>query len=77
METAQAKPSSQIVFVPKEEETPHLCSDYQMLNAVKIWDSYAKLHMDRCIDSLSVKTVFSSLDANKGYLQMKISKRRS
>lgn len=42
-----------------------------MLNALKKRDSYPILCMDECIDSLGEATIFSALDADSGYWQIK------
>lgn len=45
---------------------------YRKLNAVTKPDSYQKLRMDKCIESVGEAAIFSAMDANSGYWQVEI-----
>lgn len=46
--------------------------DYWKLNAVSLRDFYQISPMDECLDPLKDATMFSTLDANRGYWQVEI-----
>lgn len=73
-EPAQKELAPTIVFVPKENGTLSFGVDYWKLNAVTIWGSYRVPRMDECFDSLGDATIFSTLDATWGFLQVKTAK---
>lgn len=69
---AQNKWTAPIILVPKEDKTLQLCFDCRKLNASTKRVSYPTFHMIKFIDLLGEAAVFSALDANSGYLQIKI-----
>lgn len=60
-----------VVYAPKKYGNPIFCSDYQKSNAVAKHDSYPVPLMDECFDALDTFTVFSALDGNIVYWQIK------
>ena len=72
IEPSSADWASPVVFVPKKYGTLRFCVDYMKLNAVTRRDSYPLPRMDECIDSLGEATIFSTLDCNSGYWQVKV-----
>ena len=64
--------TSPLVFIPKKDDTMLLCVDHRKLNAVTFRDSYPLPRMDEGIDFLDNATVFTTLDCNNGYWQVKI-----
>lgn len=63
------------MFAPKNDGSLRFCVDDRKLNAVTVGDSYPLHRMDWCIDSPGEATIFSTLDANSGYWQIKIEKK--
>lgn len=59
-------------FIPKRHGTLFFCVDYQNLNFVTVEESYPLPRMDSFIDSLKDAQGFWTLDADSGYLQIKV-----
>jgi hypothetical protein len=73
IEPAESEWASPIVLIPKPDGSLRFCVDYRKLNAITVRDQYALPRLDDCIDSLGEARVFSTLDANSGYWQIKVS----
>lgn len=56
----------------KKDGTLRICIDYPKLKAVTIWDWYPILRMGKCSGSLRDPTIFSTLDADSEYWQVKV-----
>lgn len=72
IEPAQTEWAAPFVFVPEQDGTLRFRGDYRKLNALTTRDSYTILCMNECIDSVVKRNVFSKLNANSGYWQIKI-----
>lgn len=59
--------------MPKKDVTLPFCLDYSRLNAVAIiGDGYPIQHVDECIASLGYASMYSTLDADCGFWQVKV-----
>jgi hypothetical protein len=63
-----------VVLVPKADGSMRFCIDYRKCNSVTERDVSPLSRMDDCIDSLGDARVFSTLDENAGYWQIRVSK---
>ncbi|KAJ9511737.1 hypothetical protein QJQ45_022601 [Haematococcus lacustris] len=61
-----------ILFVKKKSGELRMCLDYRQLNKITIRDQYPLPRIDDLFDKLSGCTVFSSLDLQAGYNQIRI-----
>ncbi|KAJ9520489.1 hypothetical protein QJQ45_000243 [Haematococcus lacustris] len=61
-----------ILFVKKKSGELRMCLDYRQLNKITIRDQYPLPRIDDLFDKLSGCTVFSSLDLQSGYNQIRI-----
>jgi hypothetical protein len=61
-----------ILFVGKKDGTLRMCVDYRALNAITVKNRYPLPRIDDLFDRLSGCSVFSSLDLQQGYNQIKI-----
>jgi hypothetical protein len=60
------------LFVKKKDKTLRLCINYQPLNAVTIKNKYLLPHIDVLFDQLVGAKVFSKIDLQSEYNQIKI-----
>ncbi|KAE8231080.1 hypothetical protein CF326_g3912 [Tilletia indica] len=65
-------PVSFPVLMVKQQTKWRFCVDYRHLNSATVPDRYPLPHIDAVFDTLTGKTVFSSLDALRGYHQMPV-----
>jgi hypothetical protein len=61
-----------MIFVPKKDVTQRLCMDYRALNKVTIKNKYPLPRIDDLFDQLRGACVFSKIDLQLGYHQLKI-----
>jgi hypothetical protein len=61
-----------VIFVLKEDGTQRLCVDYHALNEVTIKNKYLLPKIDDLFDQLHGVCVFSKIDLQSGYHQLKI-----
>jgi hypothetical protein len=61
-----------VIFVPNKDGTQRLCMDYHALNEVTIKNKYLLPRIDDLIDQLHGACVFSKIDLQSGYHQLKI-----
>ncbi|KAJ9509747.1 hypothetical protein QJQ45_011393 [Haematococcus lacustris] len=61
-----------VLFVQKKSGELRMCIDYRQLNKITIRDQYPLPRIDDLFDQLARKTVFSSLDLQASYHQIRI-----
>jgi hypothetical protein len=61
-----------MIFVPKKVGTQRLCVDYRALNEITIKNKYPLPRIDDLFDQLCGACVFSNIDIQLGYRQLKI-----
>jgi hypothetical protein len=61
-----------ILFAAKKDGTLRMCIDYRALNAVTVKNRYPLPRIDDLFDQLHGVRVFSSLDLQQGYNQVRI-----
>jgi hypothetical protein len=59
-------------FVPKKDDTQRLCLDYRALNEVTVENKYPLPRIDDLFDQLWGVCVFSKIDLQSGYHQLKV-----
>jgi hypothetical protein len=63
---------SPVLFVKKNDGSLQMCVDYRPLNAVTIKNKYPLPRIDVLFDQLASANVFSKIDLQSGYHQIKI-----
>jgi hypothetical protein len=61
-----------VIFVPKKDGTQRLCVDYHALNEVTVKNKCPLPRIDNLFDQLHGACVFSKIDLQSGYHQLKI-----
>jgi hypothetical protein len=61
-----------MIFVPKKDGTQRLCVDYRALNEVTVKNKYPLPRIDGLFDQLYGACVFSKIDLQSGYHQLKV-----
>ena len=67
--------ASPIVLVPKKDGSHRLCVDYRRLNGVTRKDAYPLPTISSIVGNLGDARYFTTLDASKGYLQVRMGER--
>jgi hypothetical protein len=75
IEPANGPWASRLVLVVKKDGTTRVCVDYRGLNDKTITDAYPAPVLDQAVEALAGNLWFSSLDAEKGYYQVRMSDR--
>nr|ABG66123.1 retrotransposon protein, putative, Ty3-gypsy subclass [Oryza sativa Japonica Group] len=61
-----------VIFVEKKDKTKRMCVDYRALNEVTIKNKYPLPRIDDLFDQLKGPKVFSKIDLQSGYHQLRI-----
>lgn len=61
-----------VVLAQKKDEILCFCVNYHCLNTMTVRDDYPILRMDKCIVTLCIAVLFTTLDANSGYWQCEV-----
>ena len=61
-----------VIFVAKKSGELRMCVDYRALNQVTVKDKYPLPRIDDLLDRLQGASVFSSLDLQSGYHQVRV-----
>jgi hypothetical protein len=64
--------ASLVLFVEKKDKSKRLCVDYRSLNQVTIKNKYSLPRIEVLFEQLRVAQVFSKIDLNSGYQQLRI-----
>jgi hypothetical protein len=64
--------ASPVLFVEKKDKTKRLCVDYRALNQVTIKNKYPLSRIEVLFEQLRGAHVFSKIDLNSGYHQLRI-----
>lgn len=75
IEPAQGPWSSRLVLVPKPDGSTRVCVDYRGINEKTMTDAYPTPRVDHILETLSGNMWFSTMDAEKGYYQVRITER--
>ena len=66
--------ASPVVIVRKKDGALRFCVDYRRLNAVTRKDTFPLPRIDDLLDQLKGKKIFTTLDAKRGYWQIRVQK---
>lgn len=73
IEPANSPYGSPVLFVEKADGSLRMCVDYRALNKITVKDRYPMPNIQELFDQLKGAKVFSTLDLQQGYNQIKIS----
>ncbi|KAJ9532205.1 hypothetical protein QJQ45_003891 [Haematococcus lacustris] len=73
IEPSSSPYGASVLFVEKKDGSLRMCVDYRALNKLTVKDRYPLPRIDDLFDKLAGKKVFSSLDLQSGYHQIRIS----
>ena len=64
--------ASPVVLVRKKDGSVHWCVDYRRVNELSVKDAYPLPRINMCLDCLAEAKLFSTLDLQSGYSQLKM-----
>lgn len=64
--------SSPVMFVPKENYSLQFCAEYCCFNTAAVREKHSIPRVDECIGLLGEDQMFSTLDSNSSYWQIKM-----
>ena len=64
--------SAPLVPVAKRDGDVRPCVDFRGLNDVTVFKAYPLPNIEECLNSLKGSKIFTTLDLNKGFLQLKL-----
>ena len=67
--------SAPVLFVKKKDGSLRMCIDYRALSNVTIKQRYLLPRLDECLDRLGNATIFSKIDLQNGYHQVRITEK--
>ena len=72
IEPCNSEWASNVVLVKKKDGSVRFCVDYRKLNLLTRKDAYPLHRIDRCLDTLSGSSWFSTFDLRSGFHQVKV-----
>ena len=75
IEPANSPYGAPVLFVEKQDGSLRMCVDYRALNKITVKDRYPMPNVQDLFDQLKGAQVFSTLDLQQGYNQIKISEK--